>query len=225
MKFVLNKTARNVSDTELLNDLKAVAKKLGKDAVSNTEYTENGKFHSSTLVNRFGGWNKALEKAELNQVMSMTITKEDLFLNLEAVWIELGRQPQASEMKKPLSKYSIRPYLRFFGTWYQALEEFVNYINTDEDSISDVKPNVTNEKKDKFVHKTKRDISDRLRFRILMRDGFTCSKCGRSPIKEKGVELHVDHIKPWSKGGETVSENLETKCAKCNLGKGNAFNV
>ena len=55
------------------------------------------------------------------------------------------------------------------------------------------------------------------------RDGFTCKTCGRSPINEKGVKLHVDHIVPWSKGGETIPDNLETKCEQCNLGKGNAF--
>ncbi len=43
-------------------------------------------------------------------------------------------------------------------------------------------------------------------------------------MKEMGVELHVDHIIPWSKGGETLPENLEVKCTRCNLGKGNAFN-
>jgi 5-methylcytosine-specific restriction endonuclease McrA len=42
---------------------------------------------------------------------------------------------------------------------------------------------------------------------------------------ERGVELHVDHILPWSKDGETVEENLQTKCSKCNLGKGNAFDA
>jgi 5-methylcytosine-specific restriction endonuclease McrA len=82
--------------------------------------------------------------------------------------------------------------------------------------LDNIKPN---------KHKTKREISERLRFRILMRDGFSCKSCGRSPVKELGVELHVDHIIPWSKGGETVPDNLETKCEKCNLGKGNAFNV
>jgi 5-methylcytosine-specific restriction endonuclease McrA len=82
-----------------------------------------------------------------------------------------------------------------------------------------------NDKTKKIGHKTKREISDRLRFRILMRDGFTCKKCGRSPMKDSDVELHVDHIIPWSKGGETIPENLETKCEKCNLGKGNEFNV
>ena len=44
---------------------------------------------------------------------------------------------------------------------------------------------------------------------------------GVSPAKDKNVELHVDHIKPWSKGGETILENLQTLCQKCNLGKSN----
>jgi 5-methylcytosine-specific restriction endonuclease McrA len=33
------------------------------------------------------------------------------------------------------------------------------------------------------------------------------------------IVLHVDHIKAWANGGETVLENLQTLCSKCNLGK------
>ncbi|MBA3804703.1 MAG: HNH endonuclease, partial [Acidobacteria bacterium] len=36
-----------------------------------------------------------------------------------------------------------------------------------------------------------------------------------------GVALHVDHIRPWSKDGETLLENLQTLCSECNLGKSN----
>ncbi len=68
---------------------------------------------------------------------------------------------------------------------------------------------------------TSRDPSLRLRFQVLKRDNFTCCQCGASPAKDSSVKLHVDHIKPWSKGGETVRENLKTLCLKCNLGKSN----
>ena len=67
--------------------------------------------------------------------------------------------------------------------------------------------------------RTSRNINVRLRFRVLQRDNFKCCACGASPAKDVSVELHVDHILPWSKGGETVFENLQTLCSKCNLGK------
>lgn len=44
---------------------------------------------------------------------------------------------------------------------------------------------------------------------------------GKSPSSDIGTKLHVDHIKPFSKGGKTVLENLQTLCFDCNLGKGN----
>lgn len=68
-------------------------------------------------------------------------------------------------------------------------------------------------------HKTSRDINLRMRFKVMQQDNFKCCLCGASPAKDSSVELHIDHIKPWSKGGETVIENLQTLCSKCNLGK------
>lgn len=118
-------------------------------------------------------------------------------------------------------------YIARFETFNNALTTFSEYINSEDDnSINNVQDldDKTSKSNVQKKHRTKREISDRLRFSILMRDGFTCKSCGASPVKTQGVELHVDHILPWSKGGETVAENLETKCSKCNLGKGNAFN-
>ena len=64
-----------------------------------------------------------------------------------------------------------------------------------------------------------RVISDKLRYTVLKRDNFKCCACGASPAKDPSVELHIDHIIPWSKGGETTLENLQTLCSKCNIGK------
>lgn len=56
-----------------------------------------------------------------------------------------------------------------------------------------------------------------LRFKVLRRDGFTCTYCGRGPPE---VQLHVDHVVPFTAGGMTVIDNLKTACRDCNLGKG-----
>lgn len=64
-----------------------------------------------------------------------------------------------------------------------------------------------------------RTPSPRLRFEVLVRDKFTCRFCGASPSKDPSVTLHIDHIMPWSKGGKTTLDNLQTLCATCNLGK------
>jgi len=71
------------------------------------------------------------------------------------------------------------------------------------------------------VQKTPRRPNDRLRWKVMKRDWFKCVKCGATPATNSSVELHVDHIIPWSRGGETVLENLQTLCSTCNFGKSN----
>jgi 5-methylcytosine-specific restriction endonuclease McrA len=53
----------------------------------------------------------------------------------------------------------------------------------------------------------------------MRRDNFKCKNCGRSPATDTGIILHVDHIKAWANGGETILENLQTLCSVCNIGK------
>lgn len=64
-------------------------------------------------------------------------------------------------------------------------------------------------------------MTPKMRYNILKRDGFKCVICGRS--RKDGAKLHVDHIKPVSKGGKTEESNLRTLCDMCNLGKSDAY--
>lgn len=36
-------------------------------------------------------------------------------------------------------------------------------------------------------------------------------------------EMHADHIKPWSRGGNTVEESCQMLCARHNESKGNRW--
>ncbi len=218
MKFELDTYNRNTPDQELLDDLNRVAKEIGKDKVTIDEYNERGKFHSTTLTRRFGNWFKSLEKAGLEKTRNLNIPDEELFENIETVWLRLGRQPRYQEMTKPLSKFSSGTYEKRYGTWRQALERFVEFINSEE-----IETEKTLETKIEVAprHKTKRDINWRLRFLVMRKDNFKCVACGRNPATDPEIVLHVDHILAWDKGGETVYENLQTLCSVCNIGKSN----
>ena len=219
MKFELEEYHRGITDEELLTELKRVASELNKTAVSREENDERGKYGTTTYIRRFGSWFNALEKAGLEKTrMPMNLPEEDLFQNLEEIWIKLGRQPRYAEVQKPLSKYHVGTYENRFGTWRKALEKFVAYINNEERTSSEEAiRNV--EVEPSTLHKTKRGINWRLRFIVMRRNNFKCKNCGRSPATDPTIILHVDHIKAWANGGETVLENLQTLCSKCNIGK------
>lgn len=221
MKFKLEELHRNTPEKELIEDLIRVAKLLKKKSVTIDEYNEMGKYHATTLARRFGSWFKSLEKAGLEKTRTLGVSDEEYFQNLEEVWIKLGRQPRYSDMQKPLSKYVAGAYEHRFGTWRTALERFVEHVNNGK-VTSIVKLELNSNSKGK--HKTKRNISWRLKFIVMRRDGFKCKICGRSPTTDSKIILHVDHKIPWSKGGETVLENLQTLCSKCNIGKSNLHN-
>lgn len=217
IKFELQR-AKNapVSDEELITDLKRVAKETNKKTISSPLYKKLGKYDARTIDRRFGSWKQALVQAGLDiDNSNEQRTDEELFENILVLWQHYGRQPTRRELSVAPSKISQTPYNRRFSSWMKALESFVEYANN-----SDVQ-SPTLQEQNQPTRKTGRDPSLRLRFKVLQRDNFTCQNCGASPAKTLGVELHIDHIKPWSKGGETVFDNLQTLCSNCNLGKSN----
>jgi len=229
MKFELETYHRDLADEDLIDDVRNVAARTGRDTVTIAEYESFGRFHPSTLQRRFKSWFNVLKKAGLQESRSrLNIPDEELFENVRNVWMVLKRQPKYDEMRKPLSRYSASTYEKRFGSWRKGLEAFVEYVNTDAvneeaSGFGESGKAIREEPSKSANRRTSREPSERLRFSVLLRDGFRCQTCGKSPLSSPGVELQVDHIVPWSRGGETVRENLQSKCLECNLGKGNAF--
>lgn len=215
MKFELRSNAKYFDDEALLIDLNKVAKLLDKNKITQLEYQEFGQFSKSTFHNRFGSWNEALKLAKLDTNLEQNINDIELFDNLEIVWKKLERQPKYSEMVKPLSKYSIKPYDSRFGGWLNACKAFLEYQKND----------IEFKKSIKVKSKSTRYINEKIRLKILKRDNYRCIKCGRSPATHLDIALHIDHIQPFSKGGDNSEENLQVLCNKCNLGKGNDESV
>ncbi len=225
---------REIREEVLLADLKRVSEELNNPNISVNDYGIHGKYTAETMRARFGSWNNAKEKANLEINIKKNITDIDLFNNILEIWTKLGRQPKFGEMIAPNSLFHGATYGRKFGSWKNALESFVNYINNVEEANEELETDLNlipinlNKTENKSVkniktRRTSRNINLRLRFMILQRDNFTCKKCGQSPAKNQNIILHVDHILAWSNGGETVVENLETLCKECNLGKSNVL--
>ena len=222
-----------IKDEVLILDLIRVATELNNRNITIKDYDEHGIYTGVTMGVRFGSWNKAKEKAGLEVTNIINNTNEELFQNILDLWTLLGRQPKFSEAIHPNSKFHGATYARRFGSWRAALEAFVEYVNSENDNednsnentniipITQVSQNLNVSKKEFKKKRTPRGVNLRLRFTVLKRDNFSCRKCGRSPAKDSTIILHIDHIIPWSKDGETVIENLEALCQQCNLGKSN----
>lgn len=57
---------------------------------------------------------------------------------------------------------------------------------------------------------------------LFARDHYTCQYCGRSKADLKRSErLTREHVKPLSRGGLDVWDNVTTACTTCNHKKGN----
>jgi ribosomal protein L31E len=213
-KYTQPKNA-SVSSEELINDLKKVALDNNTDVLPQQLYKKYGKYDLTNISRRYGTWNKALIIAGLKPGNILNYSDEELFENILNIWQHKGNQPVRRDLNLEPSKISQYPYNRRFKSWSEALRCFVEYANENDNIF------IKSTESKNITQKSNRDPSLRLRFQVLKRDNFTCVQCGASPAKYQNVELHVDHIKPWSKGGETIYENLQTLCLKCNLGKSN----
>ncbi len=213
MDFVYVDKTNTISDDDIINDVLRVKNDVLKsETIRMRDYFKYGNYGKKAIWNHFGTWNKLLDilGVKKNRI-DEHLSKEDIFLLIYDLWIRLDRQPNMREFEAE-THHTNKIIISNFGKWSTCLKEFVEWANTNEKRI-----NTAFELKIK--HSTPREPSKSLRYDVMSRDGFKCVLCGRSPATTPGLELHIDHIIPYSSGGETVLDNLQTLCSDCNLGK------
>ncbi len=209
------------SDNELIEQLRTYAKTLGVSFVSCEGFSKATGIAETTITNHFDSWRAFCERAQLAPRYQRSVSRTELFENLDRIWRTLAHQPRSKEMKQPLSPISISRYQKEFKKpWYDTCLEFLSWksgasveeIERDAHALTVTPTNQTS-------HTTRRAIPLSLRYEVLKLHKFRCVKCGRSPASHVGVELHIDHKTSWASGGETLLENLQCSCSDCNYGK------
>ena len=221
-----NQYSKKFTDDEILNTLKNISKNIGNNCITVNDFRKSKTpFGYETILKRFGSFRKAVELAELETSNhGKRYTDDECFENLLNVWTFYKRQPEYREMGKYPSVVGGKAYVGRWGSWIKSLEAFIKKLQNNDTIIP-----INNEKNiinyEITVHKKsnedKRDIPIGLRFNVLKRDNYKCKICGGSPAIDNNIQLQVDHIYPFSKGGKTMLENLQTLCKDCNLGKSN----
>lgn len=210
-----------ITREDIVHALRAFVKANPDRSIAKHEIASSLGFHESTITRRIGKWEDLLSEIGLDPVpLGRRYTDEDCFENILQLWTHYGRQPVFGELKRAPSTVGPKAYIRRWGGWRAALTAFVRKVNdtTGHEQLVDSSSDVPKVDPEETV--VPRSISLSLRYRVLVRDRFRCIICGASPAKELTADLHVDHIHPWSKGGQNTEQNLRTLCAKCNLGKG-----
>lgn len=174
------KRLSDYSDDSLLNELKRVAKKLDKDTLTQREYMQHARTNRSTIIRRFGSWNSALKKAGLLKSAIMNISDEDLFAEIGNLWDRLGRQPTQRDMKR-LGKFSESPYVRKFGSWLKAVEEFTKWKNKNgvdgSKDLQEISPDILPDQQKKSHRAKKIEYGEPIDFLGLR----------HAPLNEQGV--------------------------------------
>jgi hypothetical protein len=213
-----------LSRDQVIQALRDFAYENPNTSITRNEFAKKLGVDAGNIVRRFGKWEELLAEVGIEPVpLGRRYTDEVCFENILALWTHYGRQPHFGELRHSPSTVGPKAYILRWGGWRAALSAFVKQVNEPNTFPTDptsVEPIQANQETAVLEAPAPRSIPLTLRYRILSRDKFRCVTCGASPAKDINVELHVDHIHPWSRGGQNIEENLRTLCSKCNFGKG-----
>jgi hypothetical protein len=129
--FELNRLT-SYDDDALLSELRRVAASVPSPYLTRSEFDRHSKAHSSGIARRFGGWQKALERAGLEHRFSQTsdarkavgqkFTDDQLLAELHAVSARIGGAPVTIDAFNEHATINAETVRRRFGSWGAALK-------------------------------------------------------------------------------------------------------
>lgn len=114
--------ATEITDEELLIDLRRIANETVGDILLKSDYKEHGEYSPSTALRRFGTWDEVVEKVGATSG-DQKIPDEDLFADLRRVADEIDRRCLTKADYDERGKYSASTITARFESWGSAVKE------------------------------------------------------------------------------------------------------
>lgn len=239
MEYKFERTRLNkIPRDKIVTELEHAAKVLNYVEFGWRDFNKVANITRSPVVKEFGSWKKAIDFLREHLKNKGITLKErkiryysdgQLFAEMDRIWKLLGQRPSRTQWESSEPKISYNCYKKRFSGWTNACLKFIEYKmgRSLDDNVVQIHE-ISKDKEDikqPVKAEEKRVIPLKLRLDVLSRDKFRCVFCGKSPATDLGTILHIDHIIPFSKGGKTNLNNLQTLCSDCNIGKSARENI
>lgn len=211
-----------VSKAEVVEAIQSLSEKLIHPPTVE-EMNEYGQYSRKAASKHFGSWNNALRSVGF-EPHHEEIPREELLEEIHRLAEKLGRAPFLSDLKSD-GQYSLRGYIRRFGSWNEAIttagyEPFTPFTGPDHPLWAGA------EKRERLWYGPNWKT---IRKRALERDSYECQHPGcqissKNHRDQFSKSLHVHHIIPLRSfqddDGEidyeraNMLENLVTICVE-----------
>ena len=188
--------SNNISDNEMLENLRIVWEKLGRQPRCADFEKGISKFSYHQYCQHFDGLNGTL----LRFHEWLNAEDDDVSDIVSEQNVEVETTVENSQLS-----FDFIPIMQTIETIKSTDIETLER-DTEKKEVTSEKP----------IKTPRINIFAKVRFKVLQKDGFKCVACGRA---SKEIQLHIDHIIPLAKEGQNVFENYQTLCRDCNLGK------
>lgn len=121
MKYELEPWNRGMSEEEILADLRRVAGITPEVKLTIERYETHGKFHPTTVMRRFDGWNAALDRAGLARSRRDRPSPDEASDDLKRVASVLGVSTLTTRRYEEHGRFSAKAVADCHGGWLKAL--------------------------------------------------------------------------------------------------------
>ena len=190
MKFELKTYNRNVSDDDIVNDIKNVARILGKKSFTMASYKKYGAYDPSLLRKRYGTWKNALNSADLDYSRNR-YSDAELLSDIKNIADDLELKTISKEEYNSNGKFSADTIADRFGSWKKALSTAGLDIYKDK------------------------NISEKLLMQNIAEVYIKLGKQPtfkqmRKPLSEYSTSPYIDRYGTWQKALEVFSKWVES---------------